>query len=222
MVEHVYRHAVAASRAASVLVATDDERVGAAVRAFGGEVRLTSPEHRNGTERLAEVARDLTADFIVNLQADEPLVEPSMIDLVLHALESHADVPMSTLRTPLSVESDVHDPHVVKVVVDRRGFALYFSRAGIPHVGQATDPASPSRGTVYKHIGLYAYRRDFLLRLATLPPTPLEQTERLEQLRALEHGYRIATEETSNDPVGVDTPEDLERVRHIIGAGASR
>ena len=220
MIERVYRHAVAASRAATVLVATDDDRVSDAVRAFGGDVRLTSPEHRNGTERLAEVARDLTAELIVNLQADEPLVEPGLIDLVLRALESNSDVPMSTLRTPLISESDAHDPHVVKVVVDQRGFALYFSRAAIPHVDRASGLNSTA--AVYKHIGLYAYRRDFLLRLATLPPTPLEQTERLEQLRALEHGYRIATEETPDDPVGVDTLDDLERVRHIIGAGASR
>ena len=220
MIEHVYRHAVAASRAATVLVATDDDRVSDVVRAFGGDVRLTSPDHRNGTERLAEVARDLTAELIVNLQADEPLVEPSMIDLVLRALESNTDVPMSTLRTPLTSESDAQDPHVVKVVVDQRGFALYFSRAAIPHVDRASG--LDSTAAVYKHIGLYAYRRDFLLRLATLPPTPLEQTERLEQLRALEHGYRIATEETPDDPVGVDTVDDLERVRHIIGAGASR
>lgn len=220
MIEHVYRRAVAASRPTSVLVATDDDRIRAAVRAFGGDAQLTSPEHRNGTERLAEVARDLTADFIVNLQADEPLVEPGMIDLVLGVLESEPDVPMATLRTSLTAEADVHDPDVVKVVVDQQGFALYFSRAAIPHIDQESNDVAA--GSVYKHIGLYAYRREFLLRMATLPPTPLEQAERLEQLRALEHGYRIKTEETHYDPVGVDTSDDLERVRRIIGAGASR
>ena len=220
MVEHVYRHALAAARAASVLVATDDDRVSTAVRAFGGNVRLTSPDHQNGTERLAEVACDLTAEFIVNLQADEPLVKPSMIDLVLGALESHPDVSMATLRTPLTVERDVCDPHVVKVVVDQHNFALYFSRAAVPYTHHAADPAST--GPIYKHIGLYAYRREFLLRLATLTPMPLEQAERLEQLRALEHGYRIKTEKTPYDPVGVDTLDDLERVRQIIGDGVSR
>lgn len=220
MIEYVYRRAVAASRPTSVLVATDDARIHAAVRAFGGDAQLTSPEHRNGTERLAEVARDLTADVIVNLQADEPLMEPGMIDLVVDTLESETDAPMTTLRTPLAAERDARDPDVVKVVVDRQGFALYFSRAPIPYVAQHGNNTAAE--STYKHIGLYAYRRAFLLQMASLPPTPLEQAERLEQLRVLEHGYRIKTEVTAHDPIGVDTSDDLERVRQIIGAGASR
>ena len=215
MIEHVYRRASSASRAASVLVATDDARVQDAVLAFGGEVQLTERRHRNGTERLAEVARGLTCDLVVNVQGDEPLVDPLAIDLALSAFADAPTLCMSTLRTPISDPDDLHDPNVVKVVVDRDDFALYFSRAPIPHT-DATSAAGPS-----KHIGLYVYRRDFLLRFAELEPTPLERTERLEQLRALEHGYRIKVLATTHDPIGVDTPADLERVRQIMTAGAS-
>ena len=223
MIEHVYRRASTATRAASVLVATDDERVRDAVLAFGGDVQLTERGHRNGTERLAEVARDLTCDLVVNVQGDEPLVDPLAIDLALSPFANDPTLCMSTLRTPISDPSDLRDPNVVKVVVDRDEFALYFSRAPIPH----TDAAAAAGGAggpatnLCKHIGLYVYRRDFLLRFAELEPTPLERAERLEQLRALEHGYRIKVLATSHDPIGVDTPADLERVRQIMTAGAS-
>ena len=219
MIEHVYRRASTASRAASVLVATDDERVQDAVLAFGGEVQLTEVRHRNGTERLAEVARGLTCDLVVNVQGDEPLVDPLAIDLALSAFADEPTLCMSTLRTPISDPGDLRDPNVVKVVVDRDEFALYFSRAPIPH-RDAPAAAGHALGP-YKHIGLYVYRRDFLLRFAELEPTPLERAERLEQLRALEHGYRIKVLATSHDPIGVDTPADLERVRRIMTAGAS-
>jgi len=212
MIEHVYRRALAASRAESVLVATDDERVRDAVLAFGGEAQLTARHHRNGTERLAEVARDLTCDLVVNLQGDEPLVDPLTIDLALGAFAREPTLCMSTLSTPITDPRDIHDPNVVKVVVDREQFALYFSRAPIP--------CSDSFGGAHKHIGLYVYRRDFLLRLAELEPTELEQAERLEQLRALEHGYRIKVLQATHHPIGVDTREDLERVRQIMTAGA--
>ena len=224
MIEHVYRRASTASRAASVLVATDDERVRDAVLAFGGEVQLTQRRHRNGTERLAEVARDLTCDLVVNVQGDEPLVDPLAIDLALSPFADEPTLCMSTLRTPISDPDDLRNPHVVKVVVDRDDFALYFSRAPIPHTG-STSGADHARGHAAgpcKHIGLYVYRREFLLRFAELKPTPLERAERLEQLRALEHGYRIKVLATSHDPIGVDTPEDLERVRQMMIAGASQ
>lgn len=213
MIEHVYRRACSASRARATLVATDDHRVHAAVRTFGGDVILTRSDHRNGMERVAEVAANVTADCIVNLQGDEPLVDPRLIDLVLETLEADPDIALATLRTPLASAETAADPNVVKVVVDMRGFALYFSRAAIPHGSRATS-------RVYKHIGLYAYRREALLQIAACDPTPLERAERLEQLRALEHGYRIATAETEDDPVGVDTAEDLARVRKRLAAGA--
>ena len=220
MIEHVYRRASTSSRAASVIVATDDERVRDAVLSFGGEVQLTERRHRNGTERLAEVARDLTCDLVVNVQGDEPLVDPLAIDLALIPFADEPTLCMSTLRTPISGPHDLRDPNVVKVVVDRNDFALYFSRAPIPRTDPTADPGGHAAGAC-KHIGLYVYRRDFLLRFAELEPTPLERAERLEQLRALEHGYRIKVLETSHDPIGVDTPEDLERVRQIMTAGAS-
>lgn len=213
MIEHVYRRARSASRAQSTLVATDDARVQATVRAFGGDAILTRGDHRNGMERVAEVAGNVTADCIVNLQGDEPLVDARLIDLVLETLEADPDAEVATLRTPFASAEAAADPNVVKVVVDVRGLALYFSRAVIPHDGHAA-------GRVYKHIGLYAYRREALLRIAACDPTPLERAERLEQLRALEHGYRIATAETEDDPIGVDTAEDLARVRARLAAGA--
>jgi 3-deoxy-manno-octulosonate cytidylyltransferase (CMP-KDO synthetase) len=222
MIEHVYRRASTASQAASVLVATDDERIRDAVLAFGGEVQLTERRHRNGTERLAEVAHGLTCDLVVNVQGDEPLVDPLAIDLALSAFADEPTLCMSTLRTPLSDPNDLRDPNVVKVVVDRNEFALYFSRAAIPHAHStsAADHREHAAGPS-KHIGLYVYRRDFLLRFAELEPTPLERAEHLEQLRALEHGYRIKVLATSHGPIGVDTPADLERVRKIMTAGSS-
>lgn len=224
MIEHVYRRASTASGAASVLVATDDERIRDVVLAFGGEAQLTARHHRNGTERLAEVARTLTCDFVINVQGDEPLIEPLAIELALSAFVHEPTLGISTLRTPITDPRDLHDPHVVKVVVDREDFALYFSRAPIPHDAhaEATAPASGLAAGPCKHIGLYVYRRDILLRLAQLEPTPLEDVERLEQLRALEYGYRIKVLKTSHDPIGVDTPDDLERVRQIMTAGASQ
>ena len=218
MIEHVYRRAATAVRANSVVVATDDPRIADAVSGFGGEVRLTDPTHRNGTERLAEVAADLSCDLVVNVQGDEPLIRPEGIDLALAAFEHEPDLLMSTLRTPVADAGDLTNPNVVKVVADRDGFALYFSRAPIPNRtstdSHSNDSTPLSLGD--KHIGLYVYRRDFLIRLAALDPTPLEQAEGLEQLRVLEHGYRIKTVNTTHDPVGVDTLEDLERVRRIV------
>ncbi len=211
MIEHVYRRAIRARRATSVLVATDDPRVHDAVRAFGGNARHTAADHRNGTERIAEVARDLTCELIVNVQGDEPLIAPDSIDRALAAFDAAPDLMMSTLRVPLTDPHELSDPHVVKVVVDRAGYALYFSRATIP--SGATGAAGARR---FKHAGLYVYRREFLLQLASLEPTPLEKAEGLEQLRALEHGYRIMTVETTENPIGIDTPDDLERVRRQL------
>jgi 3-deoxy-manno-octulosonate cytidylyltransferase (CMP-KDO synthetase) len=211
MIEHVYRRAAEARGIDAVVVATDDQRVAAAVERFGGIARMTSAHHRTGMDRIAEVARDLTCAIIVNVQGDEPGVEPSAIALMVEALNTDPTLQMATLRTPIRREEDYESPHVVKVVVDASNNALYFSRAPIPH-----HRGGPPKGGHYvghKHLGLYAYRRDFLLLLAALPQTALEQAESLEQLRALEHGHRIRAVETQHDSIGVDTPEDLERVR---------
>ena len=217
MVEHVYRRAQAAASLADVLVATDDERIRDAVLRFGGNVRMTAANHGSGTERLAEAVRELPCDIVVNVQADEPLVEPAAIDATVEALRASSDAPMSTARCALADSGELADRNVVKVVVDAQGHALYFSRAAIPYRFAAGDGVPDG---VYKHVGLYAYRRNFLLHIAALEPTPLERAERLEQLRVLEHGYRLQTVRISGAPVGVDTPEDLERVRCLIANGA--
>ena len=212
MVEHVYRRAAEARGVDAVVVATDDERIANAVETFGGVVRLTSPGHRTGTDRVAETARDLRCEIIVNLQADLPLIEPEMIAEVITPLKDDDGAQMSTLRQAISDEADHDNPNVVKVVVDRNGDALYFSRSKIPYCRED--------GVCFKHIGLYAFRREFLLTFAALQQTPLERTESLEQLRALEHGYRIRAVETRFESIEVDTPEDLERVRRRMSAAA--
>jgi len=214
MIQHVYRRAAAAASVAEVIVATDDERIARAVESFGGHARMTKASHASGTERLAEVAASLACDIVVNVQGDEPLIEPAMIDEAVAPLLADASLEMSSLRRVLDDPADLVSPHVVKVVVDRQDFALYFSRAPIPYRGAPDGTAFRP----FKHIGLYVYRRAFLIRLAGLPPTPLEQSERLEQLRALEHGYRIKVVETALDSIGVDTPADLERVRRLVAA----
>jgi len=224
MIEHVYRRSAEARGIDAVVVATDDERVAAAVERFGGIARLTDSHHRTGMDRIAEVARDLHCSIVVNVQGDEPLVDPPAISSMIDALRRDPDLLMATLRTPIRSEEDYASPHVVKVVVDGNGDALYFSRAPIPFHRQSPPnsdlPPSdlpPEGGSYgYKHLGLYAYRRDFLIRLAALPQTALEEAESLEQLRALEHGHRIRAVETRHDSIGVDTPADLERVRQTI------
>jgi 3-deoxy-manno-octulosonate cytidylyltransferase (CMP-KDO synthetase) len=215
MIEHVWRRAADARRVDAVLVATDDERVAETVDAFGGVAVMTSADHATGTDRLAEVAAELQSELVVNVQGDEPLIAPQAIDAAVDVLVDRPGDAMATLRRRIENAADLDDPSVVKLVVDQHGYALYFSRSPIPFVrsGHAL-PAS------WRHMGLYVYRREFLRKVATLPPTPLEQAEGLEQLRALEHGFRIATVETTVDTIGVDTPEDLERVRRLVAAGA--
>jgi 3-deoxy-manno-octulosonate cytidylyltransferase (CMP-KDO synthetase) len=217
MIEHVYRRTSEARSVAAVIVATDDARIVSAVRAFGGDVRMTSPSHRSGTDRLAELAAALDAGVIVNVQGDEPLIDPAMIDEAVAPFASDATLQMSTLRRRIDDPAEALNPNVTKVVVDRDDFALYFSRAPIPYAREGC-PAAPA----WRHIGLYVYRRECLLRLARLAPTPLEQSENLEQLRALEHGIRIKAMETRYDAIGVDTQEDLERVRRIVTALSRR
>jgi 3-deoxy-manno-octulosonate cytidylyltransferase (CMP-KDO synthetase) len=212
MIEHVYRRAAQARGVDAVVVATDDRRIAAAVEAFGGIVRMTDAAHRTGTDRIAEIAPHLACDIVVNVQGDLPLIEPGMIEEVVAPLAADASLDMATLRTAITDASDYSNPNVVKVVVDRRGDALYFSRSPIPFVRAS--------GVAYKHIGLYAYRRTFVHTFATLPQTPLEIAESLEQLRALEHGHRIRAVETCFSSIEVDTPEDLERARRHLAVAA--
>ena len=217
MIEHVYRRAAAASSVAEVIVATDDLRIATRVNEFGGRVRLTKATHQSGTDRLAEIVAGMDVDIVVNVQGDEPLIDPRAIDQAVAPLLSDPSIQMTTLYKRITQPAELLDNNVVKVVVDRAGFAMYFSRAPIPH---ARDP----RGgwpPLYRHIGLYAYRRNTLLVLASLEPTPLERAESLEQLRALEHGIRIKAIETPYDSLSVDTPEDLEQVRRLLAAPTS-
>ena len=211
MIEHVCARAARARLVDAVLVATDDERIAAAVHGFGGTAVLTQTTHATGTDRLAEVARALSSEIVVNVQGDEPMMPPEAIDAAVEPLVRDPHEEVSTLRRRIDDPADLENRAVVKVVVDRRGYALYFTRAAVPFVrpGEARPPS-------WKHLGLYAYRRAFLLAFAALPQTPLERAEGLEQLRALEHGHRIRTVETTADTIGVDTPEDLERVRHAV------
>jgi 3-deoxy-manno-octulosonate cytidylyltransferase (CMP-KDO synthetase) len=213
MIELVYRRAAAARSISSVIVATDDERIVRAVEGFGGRARMTSAAHASGTDRLAEVAADLECDVVVNVQGDEPLIEPEMIDEAVAPFSGDPALMMTTLRRRIDDPAELRNPNVTKVVVDRDGFALYFSRAPIPFVRDGS-PAAPA----WRHVGLYAYRRPCLLRLAALAPTALERSEALEQLRALEHGIRIMALETAFDSIGVDTPDDLDRVRRLVTA----
>ena len=213
MIEHVYRRASAARTVSAVIVATDDERIYRAVLAFGGQARLTSPTHPSGTDRLAEVAASLSCEVVVNVQGDEPLIEPSTIDDAVAPILRDPRLDMSTLRRRLDDPAEVANPNVTKVVVDRDGYAMYFARAAIPYV-RAGAPAP----TVWGHVGLYVYRRACLLRLAALPPSELERAETLEQLRALDHGIRIKAVVTRHPSIGVDTPDDLERVRRLLPA----
>jgi 3-deoxy-manno-octulosonate cytidylyltransferase (CMP-KDO synthetase) len=218
MIQHVYERARGARTLSVLLVATDDERIAAAVRAFGGKAVLTSPEHRSGTDRLAEAARDLAADVIVNIQGDEPLVTPETIDALVTPFAERPELAMATIATPILRQEDAAATSVVKVVVDREGYALYFSRLPIPFYRDEASPAAGGDPRHWRHMGMYAYRKEVLMRFASLPPTPLEQAESLEQLRALEHGVRILVVPTAHDVVGVDTPEDLERVRRLMSA----
>jgi len=229
MIAHVLARAQLARGVDRVLVATDHEPIADAVEKEGGEAVMTRADHASGTDRIAEVARSLSADIIVNVQGDLPLLEPSYVEAAIACLQVGGDdndaapaPPMSTLATPLR-QDEFDRLQVVKVVRDARGDALYFSRSGIP---SGVDTASRLDGNVgLRHIGLYAYRRPFLLALASLAPTPLEQAEKLEQLRVLEHGYkiRVALVEASESMIEVDTPEDLDRVRRILeGRKASK
>ena len=224
MIQRVHERVTLARRVDRVLVATDDRRIAEAVRGFGGEAVMTSAEHASGTDRLAEVARGLEdVEIVVNVQGDEPLLDPEGIDAAVDALLHDPGLPLSTLALPLRSAAEMLSPSVVKVVTDASGDALYFSRSPIPFVrmgaGDAASAAAEAvaRGLARKHVGLYAYRRDALLRFASLPPAPLELAEGLEQLRALHHGMRLRVVPREGEGgVAVDTPADLARVRELL------
>jgi 3-deoxy-manno-octulosonate cytidylyltransferase (CMP-KDO synthetase) len=211
LIQHVYERACQASRAATVVVATDDPRIVAAVESFGGQVVMTRRDHASGTDRVAEAARRIDADVIVNLQGDEPLVDPASLDLLPQLLEREPEADMATLAVPARSFQQWQDPNCVKVVCDSAGRALYFSRSPIPHVrdGRPDFSCHPPRFLI--HLGLYAYRRSFLFSLASLPPEPLEELEKLEQLRVLALGRRIHVGTVAGATTGVDTYEDYER-----------
>lgn len=221
LVQHVYEQAAAARCAAEVVVATDDDRIRAAVLSFGGRVVMTSPDHPSGTDRAAELAAGLTADVVVNVQGDEPQVDPAAIDL-LAGLMADGTADMATLAVPLPDRESYLSPNVVKVVSDDAGRALYFSRSPIPFVrdGEPDFAARPAR--FLQHLGLYAYRRAFLLRLAATPPHPLEEAEKLEQLRVLGTGGTIRLGLVEHAHRGVDTPADYDAFVRAYRNGETR
>lgn len=224
MIQWVYEQANRCVAVNRVIVATDDERIATAVRSFGGEVVMTRADHPTGTDRLAEVAAQIDSALIVNVQGDEPLIDPRMIEQAIEPMRRNPGVPMGTLKSRILTAAEYLNPNIVKVVTDRNDYALYFSRAPIPFGRDVIDQIESRFDEIeaYKHIGLYVYRRDFLLTYHKLAPTPLEQSEKLEQLRALENGFRMKVAETRLSSVGVDTPDDLERVRQILEKSAAR
>lgn len=204
MIVHVLERAAECRSVSRIIVATDDERIASAVRKAGHEARMTRADHPNGTCRIEEVARDLKEELIVNIQGDEPQIEPALVDVTVEALRAQPrDVPMATLVSPFAPGEDARSPNIVKCVVGVHGRALYFSRSLIPY----DRDGKPGATAPYKHIGLYVYRREFLRTFVGLAPTPLEQTEGLEQLRVLEHGYSIACAVSQAHFTGIDTPE---------------
>ena len=207
VLQHVYERASLARYLTATIIATDDERIYQAARGFGARVVMTRADHISGTDRVAEAASAENAELVVNIQGDEPLIDPAAIDAAILPLAHDPEIVMGTLKKAIEDPREITDANVVKVVTDRNGDAIYFSRCPIPY---ERDQAKP--GTHFKHIGLYVYRRDFLLGYSALPVGPLEHAERLEQLRALENGYRIRVVETECESLGVDTPEDLVRV----------
>jgi 3-deoxy-manno-octulosonate cytidylyltransferase (CMP-KDO synthetase) len=213
MLEHVYERATMSRYLGTVIIATDDRRIYDEARRFGARVQMTRDDHLSGTDRVAEVASSFEdAELVVNIQGDEPLIDPTAIDLAVLPLLEEPAIPMGTLKKRIEDPREIGDPNVVKVVTDRFENAVYFSRSTIPFMRDT------GLVTHFKHLGLYVYRRDFLLRYSAMPVGPLETAERLEQLRAIENGFKIRVVETEYESLGVDTPADLERVRALFQA----
>jgi len=213
MIQRVYERAKSAQRVDRVIVATDDDRIVKAVQAFGGEARMTRSDHRTGTERVAEVAAHETGDVFVNVQGDEPLLDPTAVDTAVQALLEDPQASIATVATPIKTPGDIMDPNVCKVVLDFDENALYFSRAPVPWV---RDTANKVQARHLKHLGLYVFRRDALLEYPTLPQGELERLEQLEQLRWLENGWKIRVAQVEHDAVSVDVPEDVARVEKLL------
>ena len=209
MLQHVFERASQARYLTSVVIATDDQRIYDEAKRFGAPVCMTRADHLSGTDRVAEVASTDDAQIVVNIQGDEPLIDPAAIDAAVLSILDHPEIPMGTLKKRIEDPAEIDNPNVVKVVTNFAGDAIYFSRATIPYLRGGESL------TRFKHIGLYVYRRDFLLSYSDLPVGPLEKAERLEQLRALENGYSIRVAETEYESIGVDTPEDFERVTKL-------
>ncbi|MGH9814330.1 MAG: 3-deoxy-manno-octulosonate cytidylyltransferase [Candidatus Acidiferrales bacterium] len=217
LIEHVYRRVGSVAEISEVIVATDDARIVAAVEVFGGQARLTSSAHRSGTDRLAEVFAAVECDVVVNVQGDEPLIQPEAIRQALNPFLVDARLQVSTLKTRIRELETLMSPHVVKVVTDAEGYAVNFLRAPDPPVGPGMA-VDLERVAYFKHLGLYAYRRAFLLEFAKWPSSPREEAEKLEQLRMLDHGVRIKVVETPHDSIGVDTPQDLARAEATLAS----
>lgn len=218
MIQHVYEQTLRAKLVDSVIVATDDERIFKAVLSFGGACRMTSQSHETGTDRLAEVAAAIESDIIVNVQGDEPLIEPEMIDQTIKPFLDDPTLRMGTVKTRIRCLHDFLSPNVVKVVTDSKDYAIYFSRSPLPFFRDKwqdlkDDSFATGKLLCYKHVGLYVYRRDFLIEFAAMRPTFLEVSEKLEQLRAVENGIAIRVVETEFESIGVDTPDDLTKAR---------
>lgn len=216
MIQWVYERVSQTRDVGDVLVATDDIRIYKAVQNFGGNVVMTSRYHSTGTLRVIQAARGFEADIVVNVQCDEPFMESSVIQATVKALQKNLDVPVSTAASPLLNSDDMENPNVVKVVLNKKGEALYFSRSCIPYSDQKNLKNKKNAYLALKHIGIYAYRKSFMEKLARLSPTPLEQMERLEQLRILEHGYKIGVAEVVYGGMAVDTPSDLAKIKRFL------
>jgi 3-deoxy-manno-octulosonate cytidylyltransferase (CMP-KDO synthetase) len=218
IIQYVWENAKQARLLDDLVVATDDRRIVEEVEKFGGRAVLTSPAHSSGTDRIAEVVNPIDVKVVVNIQADEPFLRPTMIDGLADALLKDSDVQMATLIKKIEAPSELSDPNVVKVVFNKLDFALYFSRTCLP-----CDSSGFGKGfDFYKHIGIYAYTKEFLFVFKNLPPSQLEKAERLEQLRVLEAGFRIKVIQTDVETIGIDTPEDLENARKLLAAGIKK
>jgi 3-deoxy-manno-octulosonate cytidylyltransferase (CMP-KDO synthetase) len=219
VIYHVWQQSIKVKLLDAVIVATDDEKIRDVVLDFGGKAVMTSSDHISGTDRIAEVVKSLHCDVVVNIQGDEPLIEPESISCAIQPFLEDKNLKMATLKKRITDISELNNPNVVKVVTDESGNALYFSRSPIPYKKEWMNDGKIDKDSTfypYKHIGLYVYSRDFLLELTKLTPTPLEISERLEQLRVLEHGYRIKVVETEFETIGIDTPEDLVRAKEYL------
>ncbi|MDY6842703.1 MAG: 3-deoxy-manno-octulosonate cytidylyltransferase [Thermodesulfobacteriota bacterium] len=216
----VYKRASASKFFEKVFVATDDQRIKSTVETFGGKAIMTSPHHTSGTDRVGEVAQRYPCDIVVNIQGDEPLIKPEMMEEAIAPLLIDHHIFASTLKKRIDTYEDLVNPNVTKVVTDKDDFAIYFSRSPIPYRASGNEIQSDQSISFYKHIGIYVYQKEFLLKYVNMSPTPLETVEKLEQLRILENGYKMKVVPTLHDSVGVDTQEDVETVRELIESGA--